>query len=122
MLGWLVLGLCVMTANAERSLPPAYEIGGLWHGQFPANEGDEGIDIDFQQNQAYFVLDGRRVQTQELRFEQEGDSLSIWLTSLSDAEDQALFTGKFVDPNTIRGRYGNKLRAEDFAMDLVKRP
>jgi hypothetical protein len=113
-------GLATAPAHAQELTSPAFELTGLWHGQFPANEGDEGVDIDFCQNQAHFMLDGKRVQRQDLKVERNGDSVSIWLTSLSHPEDQALFTGTFVDPDTLQGRYINTLRGEEFSMDLVK--
>ena len=114
----LALALHFGLAGCARAEP--FELNGLWRGQFPASEGDEGVEVDFERNQAHFMLEGKRVQLQHLQVEQQESSVSLRLTSSSNARDQALFRGTFVDSVTLRGRYSNPSREEEFAMDLLR--
>lgn len=94
---------------------------GTWVGQFPASQGDEGIEIHFQPDFAFFVRQGRRVARQRLLVKKKGEQLRLTLTSEKDVRNQAVFSGRLANPSTLVGHYSNAFLKERFRLKLVKR-
>lgn len=109
-------------AQQSTSAPSFFPLRGTWTGQFPPTEGDEGVELHFQPDFAFFVQNGQRVARQRLLTETVGSQLRLTLTSETNAQNQAVFTGSFVDANTLAGRYVNSFLQEDFDLTLVARP
>ena len=101
---------------------PSHLLKGTWSGQFPPSEGDEGVEIHFQPDFAFFVREGQRVARQRLVVEQNGAQVHLTLTSETDPQNQAVFRGNFANSGTIVGRYTNGFLVEDFDLTLVERP
>ena len=93
---------------------------GTWNGQFPPSEGDEGVEIHFQPDFAFFLREGQRVAPQRLVVEQDEAQVRLTLTSETDPQNQAVFRGNFANPGNIVGRYTNRFLAEDFDLTLVE--
>jgi len=124
----MVALVCLVSCGSRSDLAatggekPAYQLKGSWFGQFPPSEGDEGIEVHFQPDSAFFVREGQRVAGQQLIVEQNGAQVRLTLTSQTDPQNQAIFTGDFAEMGTIRGHYLNAFLGEDFDLTLVERP
>ncbi len=122
----ILLALLVLT-SCSSALEPAVQgqgesqLVGMWAGQFPPEQGDEGVELYFQPDFAFFVQKGERVARQRLLVEQLGGQLRFTLTSETDPQNQAVFTGSFVAPDRIGGHYVNQFLGEDFHLTLVQR-
>ncbi len=115
----LCLLALLLLAGAPEAQPASLQ--GSWFGQFPPSEGDEGAELHFQPDYAWFVKDGQRVARQRLEVQQDGPQVRLTLTSESNPANQALFTGTQVGPDKLKGRYVNKFLEEDFEVTFERR-
>lgn len=107
---------------AQGQGPVEPQLLGTWTGQFPPSEGDEGVELHFQPDYAFFVQKGERVARQRLLVERVNGQLRFTLTSETDPSNQAVFTGDFLEAGKMGGHYLNQSLGEDFDLTLVQRP
>ena len=117
---WLLVLSILLALTACGSSFELDALQGTWTGQFPASEGDEGVELHFQPDYAFFVQKGKRVARQRLVLERNGSQLRLTLTSQTDPKNQAVFNGRLIDANTASGRYINTWLKEDFDLTLVQ--
>lgn len=124
LLSLLMLAGCgngALDASGPPPGPSQPQLLGRWTGQFPASEGDEGVELHFQPDFAFFVQNGQRVARQRLLVERVAGQLRFTLTSETDPQNQAVFLGNFAATGTIQGHYLNQFLDEDFDLTLVQR-
>lgn len=98
-----------------------FELRGTWTGQYPPSEGDEGVELHFKPDFAWFIKDKQRNALQKLAVEQNGAAVRFTLTSETNPQNVAVFTGAFTNAQTMEGRYVNTFLDEDFDLTLVYR-
>jgi len=125
-LGLLVPSLligCGDDAGSSNLQQAKFDLLGVWGGHFPGSTREApqaGIEIHFHRssNNAFVHRANPDHATRAtVMVERQGNDVTLHFRT--NHGDDSAFRGTFVDPYTLRGRYSNPGRGEDFSMDFV---
>lgn len=125
-LGLLVSGLfvgCGDHAESSDMQPQPFPMQGVWGGHFPGYTLDDpqaGIEIHFHRasNNAFLHrTNPHHAARATVTVERQGNDVTLHFRT--NHGDDSVFRGSIVDQHTLRGRYSNPGRGEDFIMDFV---
>ena len=104
---------------------PRFRLDGVWGGFFPDHQPGQGrgVEIHFPRTEREAaVLREGGPQRYEMDLTQTGNDVKIVLSSSFDPQDRSVLTGTFSDATTIKGRFVNESRGENFPIELKRHP
>lgn len=98
-----------------------FRLEGIWGGYFPGSSAQNpsaGLELNFERrSRGGFVLRGDRDLTaSNIQLVREGNKVTVTLDA--GDPDISVFTGSFVDADTLQGTFQNASRGEDLELTL----